>query len=65
MSKKQITVITILTLALAFMYISGLPEVLFVNCHLFDVTPYIISLLVNFLIMGSFAWFVLKLLGKA
>ncbi len=64
MKKKQITVITILTLVLAFMDISGLPAVLFVNCNLSDVTPYIISLLVNFLIIGSFAWLVLKLFGK-
>lgn len=64
MNKKQITIIIILTLVLAFMDISGLPAVLFVNCHLSDVTPYIISLLVNFLIIGSFAWLVLKSFGK-
>lgn len=55
---------TILTLVLAFMDISGLPAVLFVHCRLSDVTPYIISLMVNFLIMGFFAWLVLKLFGK-
>lgn len=64
MNKKQITVMTILTLVLAFMDISGLPAVLFVHCSLFDVTPYIISLMVNFLIMGFLAWLVLKLFGK-
>ena len=64
MNKKQIIVMTILTLVLAFMDISGLPAVLFVHCSLSDVTPYIISLLVNFLIMGFFAWLVLKLFGK-
>ena len=64
MNKKQITVMTILTLVLAFMDISGLPAVLFVHCSLSDVTPYIISLMVNFLIMGFFAWLVLKLFGK-
>ena len=64
MNKKQITVMTILTLILAFMDISGLPAVLFINCHLSDVTPYIISLMVNFLIMGFGAWIVLKIFGK-
>lgn len=64
MNKNQITVMTILTLVLAFMDISGLPAVLFVNCRLSDVTPYIISLLANFLIIGFFAWLVLKISGK-
>ena len=64
MNKKQITVMTILTLVLTFMDISGLPAVLFVHCSLSDVTPYIISLLVNFLIIGFFAWLVLKSFGK-
>ena len=64
MNKKQIIVMTILTMVLAFMDISGLPAVLFVHCSLSDVTPYIISLLVNFLIMGFFAWLVLKSFGK-
>lgn len=60
MNKKQITVMTILTLVLAFMDISGLPAVLFVHCSLSDVTPYIISLMVNFLIIGFAAWLVLR-----
>lgn len=55
MNKKQITVMIILTLVLAFMDISGLPAVLFIHISLSDVTPYIISLLVNFLIIGFFA----------
>ena len=55
---------TILTLVLAFMDISGLPAILFIDCRLFDITPYIMSLLINFLIIGFFAWFVLKLFGK-
>ncbi len=64
MNKKQITAMTILTLILASMDISGLPAILFVKCSLSDVTPYIISLLVNFLIIGFFGWFALKLFGK-
>ena len=64
MNKKQITVMAILTLVLAFMDISGLPAVLFVHFSLSDVTPYIISLLANFLIIGFLAWFVLKSFGK-
>lgn len=36
MNKKQITVMTILTLVLAFMDISGLPAVLFVHYSLSD-----------------------------
>ena len=64
MNKKQITVMAILTLVLAFMDISGLPAVLFVHFSLSDVTPYIISLLVNFLIIGFLAGLVLKSFGK-
>ncbi len=64
MNKKQITVMTILTLVIAFMDISGLPAALFVHCSLSDVTPYVMSLLVNFLIIGLFAWLVLKSFGK-
>ncbi len=54
----------ILTLALAFMDISGLPAVLFIDFRLFDVTPIIISLMFNFLIIGFLVWLVLKLFGK-
>ena len=64
MNKKQTNVMIILTLVLAFMDISGLPAVLFVHFSLSDVTPYIMSLLVNFLIIGFLAWLVLKLFGK-
>ncbi len=64
MNKKQIIVMTILTLVLAFMDISGMPAVLFVHFTLFDVTPYIMSLLANFLIIGFVAWLVLKSFGK-
>lgn len=64
MNKKQITAMAVLTLIFAFMDISGLPAVLFINCSLSDVTPYILSLLVNFLIIGLFAWFSMKLFGK-
>lgn len=64
MNKKQIIIMVILTLVLAFMDISGLPAVLFVNFNLFDVTPCIISLLVNFLIIGFIAWIVFKFFGK-
>ncbi|MCM1264468.1 MAG: CPBP family intramembrane metalloprotease [Butyrivibrio sp.] len=64
MNKKQISVMTILTLILAFMDISGLPAVLFVDCRFYDVTPYIISLLVNFLIIGLLAWLTMKSFGK-
>lgn len=64
MNKKQIIVMIILTLVLAFMEISGLPAVLFIHFSLSDVTPYIFSLLANFLIIGFLAWFVLKLFGK-
>lgn len=55
---------TILTVILAFMDITGLPAIWFVNCRLSDVTPYIISLMVNFLIIGCFAWLYLNVFGK-
>ena len=54
----------ILTLVIAFMDISGLPAVLFVNISLSDVTPYIFSLMINFLIIGALVWLVMKLFGR-
>ncbi len=55
---------TILAVVLAFMEFSGLPAVLFVNFRLADVTPYILSMMVNFLIMGLLAFIVIKIFGK-
>lgn len=64
MNKKQLVIMTILTLVITFMDISGLPAVLFVNIHFADVTPYIFSLMLNFLIIGILAFAVLKAFGK-
>ena len=64
MNKKQIIIMTILTLFLAFTDISGIPAVLFVKINLADVTPIYMSLLVNFFIMGFLAYLVIRLFGK-
>ena len=60
MNKKTRVILTILCLGIAFMDISGLPGVL-LKVNIADVDPYIIPLLINFIIIGMLAIVVLKL----
>ena len=60
MNKKTRLILTILCLGIAFMDISGLPGVL-LKVNIADVDPYIIPLLINFIIIGMLAIVVLKL----
>lgn len=61
-NKKELIVAGILTVLLAFMDISGLPCVLFVNIEILDILPIYWALMVNFIIMGIIAFFTLKYL---
>ena len=61
MNKKAAALLTILCLMIAFMDISGLPGVL-LEIRIADVDPYIVPLLVNFLLIGLLAIAVIKLL---
>ena len=64
MNKKTITIMAVLTVVIAFMDISGLPATLFVDLNFADVTPFIFSLLINFLFIGILAFIAIKIWGK-
>lgn len=60
MEKKELIIISILTVLIAFMDISGLPSVLFINIQVLDITPLYFSLMFNFVIIGMIAFLTLK-----
>lgn len=62
MKKKELVVIGVLTILLAFMDISGLPCSLFMNIRVFDINPFYWTLMLNFVIIGIVALFTLKYL---
>lgn len=60
MRKKELIIISILTILLAFMDISGLPSALFLNIKISDITPFYWTLMLNFIIIGAIAFLTLK-----
>lgn len=62
MNKKELVIIGILTILLAFMDISGLPSGLFINIEVLDITPFYFTLMFNFIIIGIIAFLTLKYL---
>lgn len=62
MKKKELIIIGILTILLAFMDISGLPSALFINIEVLDITPFYWTLMFNFIVIGVIAFFTLKYL---
>lgn len=62
MKKKELIIIGILTVLLAFMDITGLPCALFVNVQIADVTPIYWTLMLNFVVIGIVAFLTLKFL---
>ena len=62
MRKKELIIISILTILLAFMDISGLPSALFINIEISDITPFYWTLMFNFIIIGAIAFLTLKYL---
>ena len=62
MKKKELIIVGILTILLAFMDISGLPSALFINIEILDITPFYWTLMFNFIIIGVIAFFTLKYL---
>lgn len=62
MRKKELIIISILTILLAFMDISGLPSALFLNIKISDITPFYWTLMLNFIIIGTIAFLTLKYL---
>ena len=59
-NRKELINIGMLTVILVFMDISGLPSLLFMNLSVLDINPYYWTLMLNFIIMGVFAFLILK-----
>lgn len=62
MKKKELIIIGLLTILIAFMDISGLPSALFINIEVLDITPFYWALMFNFIIIGVIAFLILKYL---
>ena len=60
MKKKELIIIGLLTVLIAFMDISGLPSTLLINFKFLDIAPIYFSLMLNFMIIGVIAYIVLK-----
>ena len=60
--KKELVIIGILTILLAFMDITGLPCALFIDISILDITPFYFTLMFNFIIIGIIAFLTLKYL---
>ena len=61
-NKKELVVVAILTVLLAFMDISGMPCSLFMNIEVWDIEPIYWALMLNFVIIGIIAFFTLRYL---
>ena len=62
MNKKELIYIAVLTLAIAFMDITGIPSIFFVNIQVTDIEPFYFTLMTNFLIIGIMAFLFLRIL---
>lgn len=62
MKKREFIYIAVLTLVVAFMDITGIPSVFFVNIQVADIDPIYFTLMVNFLIIGVTACLFLRIL---
>ena len=60
MKKKELIIIGILTILLAFMDISGLPSALFVNINILDINPMYFTLMINFIFIGLISFLTIK-----
>ena len=62
LKRKELIIISVLTIVLAFMDISGLPSALFVNINILDINPIYFTLMINFIFIGIIAFLTLKYL---
>ena len=62
MNRRELISIGGLTLLIACMEITGIPSAFFVEIHLADIEPFYFTLMVNFLIIGLFAFLYLRTL---
>lgn len=62
MKKRELILISILTVMIAAMDITGIPSAFFVDIHIADIEPFYFTLMVNFLIIGIIAFLYIKYL---
>ncbi len=62
MKKREFIYIAVLTLIIAFMDITGIPSVFFINIQVADIEPVYFTLMVNFLIIRAAAYLFLRIL---
>lgn len=62
LKKREFMYIAVLTLIIAFMDITGIPSVFFVDIQVADIEPVYFTLMVNFLIIGAVAYLFLRIL---
>lgn len=62
MNKKELIIVGILTILIAFMDITGIPSAFFIRINILDIEPMYFTLMVNFIIIGIIAYIVLKYL---
>ncbi len=62
MKKKELIIIGVLTILLAFMDITGMPSSLFINIEVLDITPFYWTLMFNFIMICIIAFLTLKYL---
>lgn len=62
MNKREFISIAVLTLVIAFMDITGIPSIFFINIQVADIEPFYFTLMINFLIIGAIAYLFLKIL---
>ncbi len=59
-NKKELIVVIILTILIAFMDLTGIPSILFLDIHIEDVNPMYFTLMFNFIFIGIFCFLFLK-----
>lgn len=62
MKKRELILISILTVITALMELTGIPSVFLVNIHIADIEPIYFTLMVNFLITGIIVFLFIKYL---
>lgn len=62
MNKRELIYIAVLTVLIAFMDITGIPSVFFVNIQIADIEPFYFTLMINFFLIGIIAYLYLKIL---
>ena len=62
MKKRELILISILTVMIAIMDITGIPSAFFVDIHIADIEPFYFALMVNFFIIGIIVFLFIKFL---